>query len=76
MTGDVPEENARKFAVLAEQDVLGPETAQRMKEAAGFPNVLAHTYGDDVDDELIYRSLQTDLEWFPTFLRDVRTYLD
>lgn len=76
LTGGVPEENASKFGVLAGQDVLSQETAERMKQAAGFRNVLAHTYGDDIDDELVYRSLQTELDWFPTFLRDVRTFLD
>lgn len=76
LTGGVPEENARKFGVLAEQGVLGPDTVDRMKDAAGFRNVLAYNYGDDVDDKLVYRSLPTDLDWFPTFLRDVRTYLD
>jgi uncharacterized protein YutE (UPF0331/DUF86 family) len=72
---DVPAENARKFAVLAEGGVLSAETAERMAEAAGFRNVLAHNYGDDIDDEQVYHSLQTDLDWFPTFLRDVREYL-
>lgn len=75
LSGDVPEENAQKFAVLADRDVLSPETAERMTEAAGFRNVLAHNYGEDIDDEQVYRSLQTDLDWFPTFLRDVRDYL-
>lgn len=47
---DVPAENAEKFAVLARQGVLLAETADRMKEAAGFRNVLAHNYGGDIDD--------------------------
>jgi uncharacterized protein YutE (UPF0331/DUF86 family) len=47
-----------------------------MIDAAGFRNVLAHNYGDAVDDEVVYRTLQTDLDWFPTFLRDIRTYLN
>jgi len=76
LTGGAPEENARKFSVLAEREVLGPETTDRMIDAAGFRNVLAHNYGDAVDDEVVYRTLQTDLDWFPTFLRDIRTYLN
>jgi uncharacterized protein YutE (UPF0331/DUF86 family) len=51
--GGVPEENARKFAVLADHDVLSDETAERMTEAAGFRNVLAHNYGEDIDDEQV-----------------------
>lgn len=48
--------------------------ATGMREAAGFRNVLAQQYGDDIDDSLVYRSLQLDLQWLPTFLRDVRAF--
>lgn len=47
-----------------------------MQEAAQFRNVLAHTYGHDIDDERVYQHLQDDLHWFPTFLREVRETLD
>ena len=47
-----------------------------MQEAARFRNVLAHTYGHDIDDEYVYRHLQNDLHWFATFLREVRIALD
>lgn len=76
LTSTVPEQNAEKFAVLADRGVLSPDTAEQMKKAAGFRNVLAHNYGEDIDDELVYHSLQTDLDWFPAFLRDVRSFLN
>lgn len=47
-----------------------------MKEAAGFRNVLAHRYGQDIDDSLVYRSRQQDLQWFPRYLGDVHQYLE
>ncbi len=47
-----------------------------MQEAARFRNVLAHTYGHDIDDERVYRHLRDDLHWFPTFLRETREVLD
>ena len=56
--------------------VLSTETAEAMQEAARFRNVLAHTYGHDIDDERVFRHLQNDLHWFPTFLREVREVLD
>jgi len=46
-----------------------------MQEAARFRNVLAHTYGHDIDDERVYRHLQSNLHWFPTFLGEVREIL-
>ena len=71
-----PETNADKFAMLAGLDVLSEETGEQMQNAAGFRNVLAHNYGHDVDDRQVFRHLQEDLHWFPTFLREVRSYLD
>lgn len=75
LTGDVPEANAEKFSVLYRYDVLSSRTAERMKDAAGFRNVLAHRYGEAIDDGAVYQSLQTDLDWFPGFLRDIRDFL-
>jgi uncharacterized protein YutE (UPF0331/DUF86 family) len=72
----VPETNAEAFAQLEGADRLTAETADAMKEAARFRNVLAHTYGHEIDDEHVYRHLQEDLDWFPTYLREVRGALD
>lgn len=72
----VPETYAEVFVRLADADVLTAETADVMGEAARFRNVLAHTYGHDIDDEHVYRHLQEDLHWFPTFLNEVRSALD
>jgi uncharacterized protein with HEPN domain len=66
----------REQRAIVERDVLSTETAEAMQEAAQFRNVLAHTYGHDIDDERVYQHLQDDLHWFPTFLREVRETLD
>ena len=75
VSGTVPDTNAEKFAQLREIDILSADTAEAMQEAARFRNVLAHTYGFDLDNERIYQHLQSDLHWFPTFLTEVRTAL-
>jgi len=72
---DIPPTNAEKFARLDERGVLPPETTTQMQAAAGFRNVLAHNYGHDIDDELVYMHLQEDIHWFPRFLREIREYL-
>lgn len=72
---EMPQTNAEKFQLLADLGILSSEVAQRMGEAAGFRNVLAHNYGTDIDNEQVYRHLQTDLGWFPRFCREVRSYL-
>lgn len=75
VSGTVPETNAEKFARLGQIDILSTDTAKAMQNAARFRNVLAHTYGLDIDNERIYRHLQSDLHWFPTFLTEVRATL-
>lgn len=72
----VPSTNAETFAILADLDILTPETAEQMQKAAGFRNVLAHNYGHDIDDETVYMHLQNDVHWFPTFLGEIRSSLD
>jgi uncharacterized protein YutE (UPF0331/DUF86 family) len=73
---DIPPTNAEKFARLDERGVLSPETTTQMQAAAGFRNVLAHNYGHDIDDELVYMHLQENIHWFPRFLGEIREYLE
>ena len=75
LSAEIPETNAEKFARLGEIEILTADTAEAMQEAARFRNVLAHTYGFDLDNEQIYHHLQADLHWFPTFLTEVRVAL-
>lgn len=72
----VPSTNAEQFETLGTLDILSPETSSQMQKAAGFRNVLAHNYGHDIDDGTVYMHLQEDLQWFPTFLHEVREFLD
>jgi len=46
-----------------------------MAEAALFRNVLAHEYGDVLDEDIVYSALQ-DLRRYRDFLVEVREYLD
>lgn len=72
----MPETNAGRFGELERLGVCSGRTAERMRNAAGFRNVLAHNYGDDLDDEAVYRHLQNELEWFVTFLREIRAAIE
>lgn len=71
----MPETTLEKFHRLGGVGVLSGPTTERMKEAAGFRNVLAHQYGQDIDDAQVYLSLQEDLGWFTAYLREVREQL-
>lgn len=70
-----PESNPEAMMALADLDVLEPETAEEMAQAARFRNVLAHTYGDVIDHDEVYDALQ-DLTRYRDFLVAVRSYLD
>lgn len=71
----VPERNADVFRHLQSLDVLHDETADRMVRAAKFRNVIAHQYGDDIDDGDVFRTLNEDLDVFSAYLADVRAVL-
>ena len=59
---------------LGEAGVLTDTTATAMANAARFRNVLAHTYGDAIDHDVVYDALQN-LDRYRSFVREVRTYL-
>ena len=46
-----------------------------MAEACSFRNVLAHRYGQVIDDELVFEALG-DLTRYRDFLVEVRDFLD
>lgn len=70
-----PESNPATMQALEELDVLSEELADEMAATARFRNVLAHTYGDAIDDDVVYDALD-DLERYRSFLIAVREYLD
>lgn len=73
--GRAPDSNAAVMERLGDVDVLSDETASEMAQAAMFRNVLAHEYGDVLDQDIVYDALQ-DLGRYRAFLHEVRDYLD
>ena len=59
---------------LETAEVIAPETADRLTEAVGFRNVLAHRYGD-VNHDVVYEALHNDLRWFEQFQTEVAQWL-
>jgi uncharacterized protein YutE (UPF0331/DUF86 family) len=72
----VPDTNTAVFERLREIDVLDEDTASRIGRAAGFRNVLAHRYGNEIDDEDVFNVLQTELPVFRSFLGELRSYIE
>lgn len=71
----MPDTYAQRFPLLAELDVLSPETSDRMRKTAGFRNILVHQYGDAIENETVYEHLQTELEWLVRYLHEIRDVL-
>jgi len=59
---------------LETAEIIAPETADRLTEAVGFRNVLAHRYGD-VTHDVVYETLDNDLHWFEQFQTEVAQWL-
>jgi len=73
--GSPAKSNPATMRALRDIGVLIEETSTAMAQAARFRNVLAHTYGDVIDQDVVYDALQ-DLERYRQFAREVRSYLD
>lgn len=74
MDVEVPEASAESMHRLASLGVLSEKTAERMDEACGLRNVLAHQYDTDVEDVTVYESLR-DLTRYREFLVEVYEFL-
>jgi uncharacterized protein YutE (UPF0331/DUF86 family) len=46
-----------------------------MAQGARFRNVLSHTYGNIIDDDVVYNALQ-DLERYRAYVQAVQDYLE
>jgi len=73
--GSPPESNPKTMRTLGEADVLPENLATEMEDAARFRNVLAHTYGDSINHDIVYSALE-DLERYRRFVVAIREYLD
>ncbi|QLH76813.1 DUF86 domain-containing protein [Halosimplex rubrum] len=60
----------QEIEALGNGDIISRGTQEKVEEAVGFRNVLAHRYGD-VDHDVVYRTLHDDLLWFERFQQEV-----
>lgn len=60
----------KEIEALGDAGIISDETQARMEEAVGFRNILAHRYGD-VDHDVVYDVLHSDIHWFEQFQQAV-----
>lgn len=73
--GSPPKSNPKSMRALEGLSILSASTATEMAQRARFRNVLAHTYGEIIEHDVVYNALQ-DLERYRKFLIEVRDHLE
>jgi uncharacterized protein YutE (UPF0331/DUF86 family) len=68
----MPATNREKLDRLAAETGIGTAVNAELGQSAGFRNLLAHQYGSDIDDAIVYEVLQDDLWVFRDYVSDVR----
>lgn len=71
----IPEEDKEAFDILAKEKIIPEKLSEKLKEAKGMRNVVAHEYGK-LDDELVFNSITEELENDITeFIKNAKLYL-
>ncbi|SFT08509.1 type VII toxin-antitoxin system HepT family RNase toxin [Halostagnicola kamekurae] len=73
--GTPPVSNPESMQALEELEILSASTADAMAQGTRFRNVLAHTYGEIIEHDVVYNALQ-DLERYRQFVIEIRGYLE
>ena len=58
---ETPEDDKQAFDILVTSKVITTELAERLKDAKGMRNILAHQYGN-VDDVIVFEAVDTEIE--------------
>lgn len=69
-----PRTNRELFDLLARGDVIGGELASRLRDMAGFRNILVHGY-QDVDLRIVRSIVETRLDDLLAFVQAIRVRL-
>ncbi len=56
----MPEEEKEAFDILASEGIITDNLAERLKDAKGMRNIIAHQYGK-VDDGIVFNSITKEL---------------
>jgi uncharacterized protein YutE (UPF0331/DUF86 family) len=57
---DLPEDDKEAFAILEKSGLIGADLSQKLREAKGMRNLIAHEYGS-VDDKLVFEAITSEI---------------
>ena len=71
----IPEEDKQAFDILNETDIISGDIKEKLKDAKGMRNIIAHEYGK-IDDEMVFESLKEQLiPDIEEFIRQIKKFL-
>lgn len=56
----IPENDLQVFDILVKENIIEEDLSERLKEAKGMRNILAHEYGE-IYDEIVFTALTEEL---------------
>ncbi|MBT4540484.1 DUF86 domain-containing protein [Candidatus Woesearchaeota archaeon] len=65
----IPEDDKKSFEILNEENIIPKKLTNKLKDAKGMRNIIAHDYGS-VDDEIVFESITSEL------IKDVKEFLE
>lgn len=72
----VPDERKATITELEQRGIIDAPLAQKLRDAIGFRDVLSHSYGPIVNDDIVYDALQNSLDRYVSFVEAISEYLD
>lgn len=69
-----PEDYYSSFIEIGKKKVITQNLAEEMASSAGLRNALAHEY-DDIDDNMVHKSIKTALTQTPKYLKVILRFL-
>ena len=72
---DIPEDDLA-FDILYKNKIISSEVAEKLKDAKGMRNIIAHQYGK-VDDEIVFHAITDELEGdVRKFIKEILDYIN
>ncbi len=57
----LPEDDSEAFDILVEEGIITKDLAEKLKDAKGMRNIIAHQYGS-VDDEIVFTAITEEID--------------
>ena len=65
----IPQDDIDAFNILLNNKIINGDLAEKLKEAKGMRNIIAHQYGE-IDDKIVFNSITKELE------NDVKNFIN